>query len=145
MFGVLGDLVFAPCSVDAHVFRLLMFRQRFRERPPGTDTFLALTCCSAIFRWSTNPERSRYGYRPAMEQVDGSQQHHKICTTVDPVLLELVQSEIRRRGITRARLLREALLFYASDGSEMAAQLASQEARIAELEATVARLSARGA
>lgn len=57
-----------------------------------------------------------------------------MCTTVDPVLGRRAADEAQRRGITRARLLREALVFYLADGSTIEARLGEHERRIARLE-----------
>lgn len=64
----------------------------------------------------------------------------RIATTVDRDLDRRLRAEARQRGITRARLLREAAIHYlgVSEGahglSELRRRVAEQEARIAWLE-----------
>lgn len=64
----------------------------------------------------------------------------RIATTVDRDLDRRLRTEARQRGITRARLLREAAIHYlgvsegASGLAELRRKVAEQEARIAWLE-----------
>lgn len=73
----------------------------------------------------------------------------RITTTVDRDLDRRLRAEARQRGITRARLLREAAIHYlgVSEGAEGLAELRAvvteQERRLARLERQVALATLR--
>ncbi|ADB50178.1 hypothetical protein [Conexibacter woesei] len=64
----------------------------------------------------------------------------RICTTVDGELARRLQAEARHRRITRARLLREAAIYYLGAAeaaralADLRAQLDEQAARLERLE-----------
>lgn len=61
---------------------------------------------------------------------------HRIYTTVDSATLQLIDEEAARRGIPRARLLREAALFLigASTLDRLQRTVADHDRRIARVE-----------